>query len=83
MTYQNDLSEELNFFNNVKNNKKKTRAANTSICKAALNNVTSAMCKHQQRFGQLYIFNGAFIPGWTSNEFPAFANILTLAIHPL
>jgi hypothetical protein len=28
---------------------------------------------------QLYIFNWAFVPGWTFNEFPAFANTRTLA----
>ncbi|MBA3284010.1 MAG: hypothetical protein H0U27_02975 [Nitrosopumilus sp.] len=31
---------------------------------------------------QLYIFNWAFVPGWTSNEFPAFANTQSLCARP-
>ena len=56
------------------------------FAKAGLGNVTSAMCHYQQRFQldaqfsalvhnfKLYIFNWAFVPGRTFNEFPAFAN---------
>jgi hypothetical protein len=60
------------------------------FAKAGLDKVTSAMGKYQQRFGLdvqcsalvhnfNYIFsNGHFVPGWTINEFPAFANTRTL-----
>lgn len=62
------------------------------FAKARLDNVTSAMCKHQQRFGldiklsalvlnfNNIFFNWAFVPSWTINEFPAFANTRTLAV---
>jgi len=63
---------------------------NIVFAKAGMDNVTSAMCKHQQWFGLTiinlllvvnfnYIFNRAFVPGLSFNEFPAFANTLTLA----
>jgi hypothetical protein len=60
------------------------------LAKATLDIVISAIRKHQQRFGldvqfsalvldvNNIFFNWAFVPGWTSNEFPAFAKTGTL-----
>jgi hypothetical protein len=60
------------------------------FAKAGRDNVTSAICRHQQQFGLdvqcsglVHNFNNIFsngiCAGWTINEFPAFANTRTLA----